>query len=117
MHQADDLIERSYIFQIAKKDKTDEKDYYINLTEDGVLFKYFDSNKKEKYIYDRYTIISEIQLNKDKTKEIEYKISKLEELSKLENIINYCTLTYAGEEINVDFNQINDILIKFGINF
>lgn len=114
--KADELIDRNMLVQITEKKKNENNTYNINLSDDGVLFKYLDTNRKTENIYDRYTIIAEKQLTYVEKKSLEQKISELEskENSNSEKIY---TIIYAGEEKNVDIIQLNKVLIQYGINF
>lgn len=112
----DELIDRNMLVQITEKKKNETSTYNINLSDDGVLFKYLDTNKKTENIYDRYTIIAEKQLTYVEKKSLEQKINELEskESSNSEKIY---TIIYAGEEKNVDIIELNKVLNQYGINF
>lgn len=116
VHKADDLVDRSMLIQIKKQNTKNTNEYHINLSEDGVLFKYIDSNTNSKDIYDRYEILSEKQLSQEQKKSLEKKISELKEENDIESDESY-TILYAGEEKIVDITELNNVLAEYGITF
>lgn len=116
VHKADDLVDRSMLIQITEQNSKNTNEYHINLSEDGVLFKYIDSNTNSKDIYDRYEILSEKQLSQEQKKSLEKKISELKEENDIESDESY-TILYAGEEKIVDITELNNVLAEYGITF
>lgn len=116
VHKADDLVDRSMLIQITEQNRKNTNKHHINLSEDGVLFKYLDSNINSKDIYDRYEILAEKQLSQEQKKSLEKKISELKEL-KDEDSEKLYTILYAGEEKNVDMTELNNALAEYGITF
>lgn len=116
VHKADDLVDRSMLIQITEKNRNNTKEYHINLSEDGVLFKYIDSNINSKDIYDRYEILAEKQLSQEQKKSLEKKISELKDKEDIDSEKSY-TILYAGEEKNVDMTELNNALAEYGITF
>lgn len=116
VHKADDLVDRSMLIQITEQNINNAKEYHINLSEDGVLFKYMDSNINSKDIYDRYEILAEKQLSLEQKKSLEKKISELKDKEDIDSEKLY-TILYAGEEKNVDMTELNNALAEYGITF
>lgn len=116
VHKADDLVDRSMLIQITEQTSKNTKQYHINLSEDGVLFKYTDSNINSKDIYERYEILAEKQLSQEQKKSLEKKISELKEQEDIDSEKSY-TILYAGEEKDVNLTELNNVLAEYGITF